>query len=181
MTRNILIAGFGGQGILFAGKFLAYAGMTEGKNVSWLPSYGPEMRGGTANCGIIISDTPVGSPLVHKPDLLIALNLPSLDTFESECVPGADIFVDSSLIPRQVGREDVTTYYIPATTLAEENELSGLANMVILGLVIEKTGIIARETIETAMQRVIPPKKARLCGLNIAAIELGRSFINVSC
>ena len=96
MTTEILIAGFGGQGVLFAGKFLAYKGLLENRNLSWLPSYGPEMRGGTANCSVILSDESVGSPIVSKPDVLIAMNLPSLDKFEQDVVPGGTIYVESS-------------------------------------------------------------------------------------
>ena len=111
MNKEILIAGFGGQGILFSGKFLAYEGLIDGKEVSWLPSYGPEMRGGTANCSIILSDSAVGSPIVSNPDILIAMNLPSLDKYENETKQGGQIFVDSSLIDRKVERSDVETYY----------------------------------------------------------------------
>ena len=100
-TTQMLIAGFGGQGILFAGKFLAYKGLVEEKEVSWLPSYGPEMRGGTASCSVIISDEPVGSPIVSAPDVLVAMNLPSLDKYEAAVVPGGKIFVDSTLIERR--------------------------------------------------------------------------------
>lgn len=112
-ATEILIAGFGGQGILFAGKFLAYKGLIENKNVSWLPSYGPEMRGGTASCNVIVSDEPVGSPIVSSPDVLIAMNLPSLDKYENSVKSGGVIFADSSLIERKVARKDVTVYYIP--------------------------------------------------------------------
>ncbi|MGM9626456.1 MAG: 2-oxoacid:acceptor oxidoreductase family protein, partial [Eubacteriales bacterium] len=113
MLTQILIAGFGGQGVLFAGKFLAYKGLFENKEVSWLPSYGPEMRGGTANCSVILSDQPVGSPIVTNPDVLIAMNLPSLDKYESACVPGAKLFIDSTLIARSVKRTDVEAFEIP--------------------------------------------------------------------
>ena len=119
-TTQYLFAGFGGQGILFSGKFLAYKGLTEDKQVSWLPSYGPEMRGGTASCSVILSDTPVGSPIVSKPDVLVAMNLPSLDKYEDTVVSGGTIFVDSALIERKVNRTDVTVHYIPATNLAGE-------------------------------------------------------------
>ena len=106
-TTQYLFAGFGGQGILFSGKFLAYKGLMDGANVSWLPSYGPEMRGGTASCSVIVSDTPVGSPIVSRPDVLIAMNLPSLDKYEETVVPGGTIYVDSTLIERKVQRTDV--------------------------------------------------------------------------
>ena len=104
MSSKYLFAGFGGQGILFSGKVLAYKGLTEGKNVSWLPSYGPEMRGGTASCSVIVSDSPIGSPIVSNPDVLIAMNLPSLDLYEDRVVSGGIIFVDSSLVERKVKR-----------------------------------------------------------------------------
>ena len=135
-TTQYLFAGFGGQGILFAGKFAAYKGLIEDKQVSWLPSYGPEMRGGTASCSVIIGDEPVGSPIVSKPDVLIAMNLPSLDRYEDAVVPGGMIFADSSLIERQVKRNDVKVFYIPATKLADQNGVGKLANMIIVGKIL---------------------------------------------
>ena len=176
MTNQILLAGFGGQGILFSGKFLAYDGLLEERDVSWLPSYGPEMRGGTCNCSVILSDTKIGSPIVANPDILIAMNLPSLDRFESAAVPGAKIFVDSSLIDRKVARSDVEAYYIPATRIASDEGLSGLANMIMIGLMIKKTGIIPYENVERAMKKLVPAKKANLIELNIKAVELGYNF-----
>ena len=133
MTTQILLAGFGGQGILFAGKFLAYKGLLEGKQLSWLPSYGPEMRGGTANCSVILSDDPVGSPIVSTPDVLVAMNLPSLDKYEDAVVPGDIIIVDSTLIERKVKRTDVKVFYIPATQMAQAMDAPTLANMIITG------------------------------------------------
>lgn len=176
MTNQILLAGFGGQGILFSGKFLAYDGLLEEREVSWLPSYGPEMRGGTCNCSVILSDTKIGSPIVASPDILIAMNLPSLDRFESAAVPGAKIFVDSSLIDRKVARSDVEAYYIPATRIASDEGLSGLANMIMIGLMIKKTGIMPYENVERAMKKLVPAKKANLIELNIKAVELGYNF-----
>ena len=176
MTKNILIAGFGGQGILFSGKFLAYEGLLENKEVSWLPSYGPEMRGGTANCSIIISDTKVGSPIVNNPDILIAMNAPSLDKYDVATVSGGMIFVDSSLIEKKVDREDVSTYYIPATKMALDNGLKGLAIMIILGLVIKKTGIMPDENIEKAMAKVVSAKKQNLFDLNMKAVKMGYDY-----
>ena len=126
-TTQILIAGFGGQGVLFAGKFLAYKGLIEDKNVSWLPSYGPEMRGGTANCSIIISDTPVGSPIVSTPDCLIAMNLPSLLKYKDSVVSGGVIIVDSTLIDEKIDRDDVSVYYVPATKMAADEGLMGIS------------------------------------------------------
>ena len=109
-TKQFLFSGFGGQGILFAGKFMAYKGLIDDKQVSWLPSYGPELRGGTASCSVIVSDEPVGSPIVSKPVVLIAMNLPSLDKYESTVAPGGMIFLDSTLIERKVNRDDITAY-----------------------------------------------------------------------
>ena len=176
MTTNLLFAGFGGQGILFSGKFLAYEGLLEDKAVSWLPSYGPEMRGGTASCSVIISDTPVGSPIVSNPDVLIAMNMPSLDKYEPAAVKGGKIFVDSALIDRKVEREDVEAYYIPATKLASDEGLSGLANMIMVGYVIKKTGIIPFENIDRALQKVVPASKQHLLDSNKKALELGFNY-----
>jgi len=175
-TTQIIIAGFGGQGVLFAGKFLAYMGLTEGKNVSWLPSYGPEMRGGTANCSIILSDTKVGSPIVDKPDILIAMNAPSLDKYVDAVNAGGKIFVDSSLIERKVDRADVETYYIPATRLASEQNLPGLANMIMIGLMLQHTDVMPYDQVEKAMSKVVSAKKQNLFDLNMKAVELGYGY-----
>lgn len=176
MTTQILIAGFGGQGILFSGKFLAYEGLLEDKEVSWLPSYGPEMRGGTASCSIIISDTKIGSPIVNDPDVLIAMNLPSLDKYEGTTVSGGKIFVDSSLIARKVEKADVEAYYIPATSLASENGLTGLANMIMLGYMIKKTGVIPYDSFDRALAKVVPARKQDMLGANKKALELGYNY-----
>ncbi|MBO7699601.1 MAG: 2-oxoacid:acceptor oxidoreductase family protein [Eubacteriaceae bacterium] len=172
MTENILIAGFGGQGILFTGKVLAYKGLLEGRNLSWLPSYGPEMRGGTANCGVILSDEPVGSPIVNHPDVLIAMNLPSLDKYEKEVVPGGKIFVDSALIERKVERTDVDVYYVPVTKMAKDNATPGLANMIMLGKVLKECGM-RTDDIEETLKKVIPAKHADLFDANMSCIRLG--------
>ena len=176
MTHEILLAGFGGQGILFSGKFLAYDGLLENREVSWLPSYGPEMRGGTCNCSIILSNTKIGSPIVSNPNVLVAMNLPSLDKFENSAVPGAKIFVDSSLIDRKVERDDVDVYYIPATKLASDENLPGLANMIMIGHVIAKAGVMPYENVETTMKKLVPAKKQNLIELNIKAVELGYNY-----
>ncbi len=176
MTKQVLIAGFGGQGVLFAGKFLAYKGLIEDKQVSWLPSYGPEMRGGTANCSIIISDDPVGSPIVSKPDVLIAMNLPSLDKYENEAVSGATVIVDSTLISRKVERTDLNVFYIPATRLAKDMGAPTLANMIMLGKMIKESGAVSMDNLEDAMKKVVPPKKADLIGINLKAVELGYDY-----
>lgn len=175
-TFNILIAGFGGQGVLFAGKCLAYKGLTEGKQVSWLPSYGPEMRGGTANCSVILSDSPVGSPIVSNPDVLIAMNLPSLDKYENEAVSGAKIFVESTLISRKVERKDVEAFYVPATKMATEIGAPTLANMVLIGKMIKETEAVDFSTIEEGLKKVIPARKADMLELNLKALKAGFDY-----
>ena len=175
-TKQLLFSGFGGQGVLFAGKAIAKMGMDKDMQVSWLPSYGPEMRGGTANCSIIISDSAVGSPIVSNPDILIAMNLPSLDKYENETKKGGQIFVDSSLIERKVERDDVETYYIPATKMASDEGLTGLANMIMIGHMIAKSGIIPEENIEKAMQKVVPATKQNMFDLNMKAVKLGFEY-----
>ncbi len=176
MTSNILIAGFGGQGVLFAGKFLAYKGMLENKQISWLPSYGPEMRGGTANCSVIISDEPVGSPIVSNPDVLVAMNLPSLDKYEKDVVPGGMIFVDSTLIGRKVERTDVKVFYVPSTKLAQEIGAPKLSNMILMGKVIKETGAVSHDDLEGGLKKVVPAKHADMFDINLKAIETGYTF-----
>ena len=175
-TTQILIAGFGGQGTLFAGKFLAYKGLLEDLQVSWLPSYGPEMRGGTANCNVILSEEPVGSPIVTSPDVLIAMNLPSLQKYVDAVVPGGQIYVDSTLIAEKVERTDVEVYYIPATAMANEAGVPTLANMVMMGHVLRHNRSLSFEGTEATVQKLVPPKKAELVGLNMKALEAGRDY-----
>ncbi len=172
-TTQYLFAGFGGQGILFAGKFAAYKGLIEEKQVSWLPSYGPEMRGGTASCSVIISDAPVGSPIVSKPDVLIAMNLPSLDKYENEVVQGGVIFADSTLIERKVARDDVKVFYIPATKLASDNGMPTLANMIIIGKILKELDEYNEETVMAALKKVISAKHADMLDINLKAIQIG--------
>ena len=175
-TSKILIAGFGGQGILFSGKALAFTGLKAGMEVSWLPSYGPEMRGGTANCSITLSDTPIGSPIVDKPDILIAMNLPSLEKYLFETEKGGFIVYDSSLINKQVERADVSIFGIPATKLASDNGLNGLANMIIMGKAIKETNVLTLDQLKNSLAQMVPAKKAELLEKNIKAIELGYNF-----
>ncbi len=175
-TTKILIAGFGGQGILFTGKALAYTGLKAGMEVSWLPSYGPEMRGGTANCSVTLSDDPIGSPIVDKPDVLIAMNLPSLEKYYNETEKDGYVIYDSSLINKECTRDDVVTSAIPATKLASDNGLEGLANMIILGKVLKLTNVLTMDQIKTSLAQMIPAKKAHLLDSNIKAIELGYNY-----
>ena len=172
---NILLAGFGGQGILFTGKVMAYAGLMEGKEVSWLPSYGPEMRGGTANCSVCISDDKIGSPLVVTPDVLVAMNLPSLEKFENAVVPGGIIILDSTIIEKKVSRTDVKVIYLDASKIAEDNGLKGAANMVILGRLFKETTFCSPENLDKGLQKTIPAKKMALLDNNRKAISLGES------
>jgi len=175
-TTQILIAGFGGQGILFSGKFLAYKGLTEDLQVSWLPSYGPEMRGGTANRNVILSDSPVGSPIITAPDVLIAMNLPSLQKYVDTVVPGGQIYVDSSLIDAKVERTDVEVYYIPATQMAKNENITTLANMIIIGHLLQNHPELSFEGTEVVVNKLVPPKKAALIELNMKALLLGKDY-----
>ncbi len=175
-TTQFLFSGFGGQGILFSGKVLAYKGLIEEKQVSWLPSYGPEMRGGTASCSVIVSDGAVGSPIVSKPDVLVAMNLPSLDKFESSVVPGGKIFADSTLIERKVARADVKAFYVPATKLAADNGIPTLANMILLGKILKELGEFTPEGVEAALKKVISAKHADMLEVNLNALRLGASL-----
>ncbi|MBP3902437.1 MAG: 2-oxoacid:acceptor oxidoreductase family protein [Blautia sp.] len=176
MTRELLFAGFGGQGLLFSGKVLAYKGLLEDKNVSWLPSYGPEMRGGTANCSVILSDDPVGAPIISNPDVLVAMNLPSLDKYESKVKPGGTIFVDSSLIERKVERDDINVYYVPATRLAGENGAPTLANMILMGKLLQVFGEYDEEYVKKALGKCISARHADLLDLNLKCMEIGRDY-----
>ena len=177
MTYETIMAGFGGQGLLFSGKVLAHAALIENKELSWLPSYGPEMRGGTCNCSVIVSDDPVGSPIIAHPNVLMVMNEPSLDKFEDTVAPGGTIFVDSALIARKVRRTDVEVVYIPATKMATDMEAKGLANMIILGAIVAKIGCVKCETVSDALRETISARKANLLDLNLKAVELGIKFI----
>ena len=175
-TVQFLFSGFGGQGILFAGKFIAYKGLIEDKQVSWLPSYGPEMRGGTASCSVIVGDEPVGSPIVTAPDVLVAMNLPSLDKYEASVAPGGIIFLDSSLIERKVTRTDVTVYEIPATKLAGENGIPTLANMIIVGKILKALDQFNKDDVDAALKKVISAKHANMMEANYKAMQIGADY-----
>ncbi len=174
MTTEILLAGFGGQGVLFAGKILAYCGLMDSKELSWLPSYGPEMRGGTANCSVCISDQPIGSPLVLTPDILVAMNQPSFDKFIDAVKPGGKVFIDNTLIDAsECSRTDIEIFAIPSSQMADDNALKGGSNIILLGKIIKETGIFSLETMKKAIEKVVPPSKAQLIANNFKAIELG--------
>ena len=173
---EIILAGFGGQGILFAGKMVAYFGLLDGRQVSWLPSYGPEMRGGTANCSVCLSDRPIGSPLIVEPDTLIVMNAPSYHKFIDAVKPGGRVFIDSALISDTCDRTDVDVHYIPATRLALDNSLEGMANIIMVGKLLRETAIADMETVDATIAKCVPPAKAHLIEANRRAIDIGRAY-----
>lgn len=180
MLTEILISGFGGQGVLFAGKCLAYSAMLKGLEISWLPSYGPEMRGGTANCSVCLSDEPIGSPLVTAPDILVALNDPSVKRFIGNVKPGGKLFLDSSIADAELTRNDIEVYSIPASQTAEENGLSGMSNMVILGKITDCCPLVPGgfdiDIFKEALSEIIPSSRSELIEKNIKAFLIGKSL-----
>lgn len=176
MAYNMIFAGFGGQGVLFSGKIAAYSGLLDGHEVSWLPSYGPEMRGGTANCSVCIADKPIGSPLVVKPNVLVVLNNPSFDKFIDTVVPGGAVFVDSTLVNRETARTDITVHRIPASRISNERGLEGIANIIVLGKLLGEVPFTSLETIKRALEKNVPARKAHLLKHNIRAIETGMNY-----
>lgn len=174
-TKQMLIAGFGGQGILYLGKILASCGMLEGKNVSWLPSYGPEMRGGTANCGVCISDETIACPLVETPDYLIAMNQQSYDKYHDKTVKEGFVFIDSSIV--KIKPQDKMIETIPATDLAKKNNLKGLANVILLGFFIKKTGILNSDTVMKLVSNKSKEKATKMDRTNQVAFEIGYNYV----
>lgn len=172
-TTNILISGFGGQGVLFTGKFLAYEGLLENKEVTWLPSYGPEMRGGTANCSVIVSDKDVASPLVDKADVIVVMNLPSLDKFEEHVKPGGLLVINSSIIDRKSTRDDITVVYCDANRIAEAVGNPKGANVAILGAMMEKEPIVDLDKMTEAIRIELGERKARFLEGNKKALIAG--------
>ena len=172
-SLNIVLAGFGGQGVLFAGKLIAYAGLLEDREVSWLPSYGPEMRGGTANCSVIVSDNPVASPLVNKADVVVAMNRPSLDKFEEHVKPGGVLVINSSIIDRKAVRDDITVVYCDANNVAESVKNPKGANVAILGAVLEKVPVTTVDQMMEAIRIELGERKARFLEGNKAALLAG--------
>ena len=177
MTNEIMIAGFGGQGVMAIGKTLAEAGMKENKDVSWLPSYGPEMRGGTANCCVVLTDDAIVSPIVLEPTDLIAMNLPSLLKFEPTVKAGGTIFVNSSIITEKVTRTDVKAVYVPCLEIAQELGNLKVANMVMLGAYIQAMGNLKVETIKEMLVHMFTGPKAKLVDLNIEALARGAACV----
>ena len=177
MKKEMIISGFGGQGGLAIGKNLAEAGVAEGLNVTGAPSYGPEMRGGTANCSVVLSDKAIGSPVFARSTELIALNEPSLVKFEAGVLPGGTVFVNSDVVTDKVSRPDLTAYYIPCSKIAEEVGNPKVANMVMLGAYVAATKILKPETIETMIQEMFTGPKAKFVPLNIEAFRRGMACV----
>ncbi len=176
MTHELIFAGFGGQGILFAGKLLAYAAMMSDQNVSWLPSYGPEMRGGTANCHVIVSDEPVSSPMITVPTVLAAMNKPSFEKFEQAVKPGGIIVKDSTLIDVTTTRNDITCFDIPATQIAIDLNSDKLANMVMTGKIIKESGMLDMDIVLKALEKIVPPSKKALIETNTKVLMAGYNY-----
>jgi 2-oxoglutarate ferredoxin oxidoreductase subunit gamma len=173
---DIILAGFGGQGIQSAGMLISYAGMLEGKNVSWLPSYGPEMRGGTSNCHVLVSDEPIASPILVNAQVVIAMNGPSLEKFECYVVPGGILIVDSSIVDRKCTRTDIKIIEIPATQIANEMGNAAFTNIIMLGKLLAETNVVTVESFEQALKKVLPEKKHNLIPQEMAALEKGMKF-----
>lgn len=179
MLQEIIVAGFGGQGVMSMGQLLAYAGMEEDKHVSWIPSYGPEMRGGTANCSVTISDVPVSSPLISEPDTLIVLNRPSLEKFEPDVKPGGLLLINSSLIDIDAKRSDLRIVKIPADDLANEKfGNTRVANMILVGAFVAITQAVSINSVVGALKKVLPEYRHNLIPLNRQALELGMELAN---
>ncbi|GAB4477092.1 MAG: 2-oxoacid:acceptor oxidoreductase family protein [Anaerolineales bacterium] len=176
MQTEILIAGFGGQGVLFAGQILAYAAMDAGKEVTWIPSYGPEMRGGTANCTVIISDEEIGSPLVLNPTAVIALNLPSLEKYESMVKSGGVLIVNSSLVNREPQRQDIESVFIPVNEIAERLGNRRLLNMVAVGALLAKLPVLTLDQIKQALEDHLPERHKKFMQANLLALQEGTEF-----
>jgi 2-oxoglutarate ferredoxin oxidoreductase subunit gamma len=174
--HEIIIAGFGGQGILSAGKLIAYAGMIENKNVSWLPSYGPEMRGGTANCNVVVSDEPIGSPILNSATALIVMNGPSLEKFENSVESGGIIITDSSLVPDGPKRKDVSVFEIPATKIASDMGNPTFANIILIGKLVAETGVFKKESFGAALKKALPPKYHHMIPEEVKALVAGIEY-----
>ena len=173
MQKEIIIAGFGGQGVLFGGQVLAYAAMDTGKDVTWIPSYGPEMRGGTANCTVIIADHEIGSPLVKNPPLAIALNLPSFDKYEELLASGGTLIVNQSMVDRGAKRDDINVIFVPCNEIAEEIGDKKLLNMVAVGALLTVLSELSLKDIEKALEAHLPARHKHLLPKNYEALRRG--------
>jgi len=171
--EDIIFAGFGGQGVLFAGQLLSYAGMAENSHVTWIPSYGPEMRGGTANCTVILSEEEIGAPIIHHPTIAVVLNLPSMEKYEPLVKPGGLLIVNSSLIPMSTERQDIRSINVAASDIATELGNPRMANMVILGALIGATQIVSLETVARQLDEHLSQRQRKWLEPNIAALKKG--------
>ena len=176
MQEEIIISGFGGQGALFAGQLLAYAAMDNGYHVTWIPSYGPEMRGGKARCTIVVSDEEIGSPLVRRPSAAIVLNIPSMEAFEPTVKPGGVLVVNGSLVPQKSERTDIRVFHVPASDLATELGNIRMANVICLGALVQAIGIVPIEAVEQALHDHLPERHRKLLGLNKEALGKGAAL-----
>lgn len=177
MQEEFLFSGFGGQGVMFVGQLLAYAAMEEGFQVTWIPSYGPEMRGGTAHCFVVISHQPIGSPVVRYPGNVIVFNNPSLDKYERIAAPGGLLAVNSSLVTRQTTRADIRPLYVPASAIADELGEMKLTNMVMLGAVLAAQPVLALAAVKKSLAEHLPVHRQHLLAANYAALEKGADFV----
>lgn len=177
METSIIISGFGGQGVLFAGQLLAYAGMDAGKNVTWIPSYGPEMRGGTAHCVVIISDDPIGAPVVTQPDIAIVFNQPSYEKYEKLVKPDGLLVVNSSLIVGESGRADIDVVHVAANAIAEEWGTAKMMNMAALGAMLAARPILPLDTVKQALTDHLPATKKHLVEANLKVIAHGAQVV----
>jgi len=177
MQTEIITAGFGGQGVLFTGQLLTYAAMDEGREVTWIPSYGPEMRGGTANCTVVISDEEIGSPMVSDPQAVIAMNLPSLDKYEGKVRPGGVLVVNESMVDRAVSRQDIKVVMVKANEIAEELGDKRMMNMVLLGALIANLPVIPLEAIEKALAGHLPERHHKMLPKNYEALKRGAAHL----
>jgi 2-oxoglutarate ferredoxin oxidoreductase subunit gamma len=173
MTTRTIMAGFGGQGVVLMGTLLSYTAMVEGKHTTFFPSYGAEMRGGTANCSVVVSDREIASPIVNQPDCVVAMNIASLNKFESRVRPGGIIFVNSSLIGRKVERDDVEEVRVPASEIAETLGSAKAANMVMLGGIVKKTGVVSLESLSAGLEKVLSERAMALLDINKRALKKG--------
>jgi 2-oxoglutarate ferredoxin oxidoreductase subunit gamma len=176
MHEEIIFAGFGGQGILFVGQLLAYAALAEGKHVTWIPSYGPEMRGGTANCTVVVSDEPIGSPVCKHPSIAAVFNNPSLEKYEGLVKPGGLLVVNESLVVHKPGRADLEAVLLPATTLASELGEVRATNVVMLGALLARKPLVDAATVEQVMRDKLGARKAHMLEVNRAALERGKEL-----
>jgi 2-oxoglutarate ferredoxin oxidoreductase subunit gamma len=176
MQTEIVISGFGGQGVLFAGQLLAYAALESDKHVTWFPSYGPEMRGGTAHCTVIISDEEIGSPVVKNPQGALVMNLPSLDKYEPLVRKGGVLIVNSSLVDRSAKRDDIQVVEVPANEIAEELGYQRLANLVMVGALLQMLPVLEIKSISEALELHISDRHRELIEVNKKALERGTQF-----